>query len=60
MESRHDVIGVAINSSKEWSSCQVLKLSENMRLSATANNDEAQNQMKFFADLCSGHTNEKH
>jgi len=47
--SRFNIIKSAINYSKLWNCCKVLKLSKNMRLSTTTNNQTA-NDIKEFAD----------
>jgi len=47
--SRFDIIKSAINYSELWNCCKVLKLSKNMRLSTTTNNQTA-NDIKEFAD----------
>jgi ATP-dependent DNA helicase PIF1 len=45
---RHDIIAPAINSSKLWDHCKVLKLTTNMRLSASTV-PAKQIEMKMFA-----------
>ncbi|XP_027905618.1 ATP-dependent DNA helicase PIF1-like [Vigna unguiculata] len=47
--SRFDIIKSAINYSELWNCCKVLKLSKNMRLSTTTNN-QTTNDIKEFAD----------
>ena len=47
--SRYDVVKSTINSSHLWLSCQVLKLSQNMKLNHAKSNESVEN-IKEFAD----------
>ncbi|KAL6581949.1 hypothetical protein OROMI_005963 [Orobanche minor] len=47
--SRHDIVNAAICSSKLWSSCEVLRLTKNMRLQAGTSSEEIK-ETKEFAD----------
>lgn len=47
--SRQDIVGAAVNSSKIWNGCKVLRLTKNMRLSFTATGSN-QEDIRQFAD----------
>ncbi|KAL6569662.1 hypothetical protein OROMI_014176 [Orobanche minor] len=45
--SRHDIVNAAICSSKLWSSCEVLRLTKNMRLQAGTSSEEIKETKEF-------------
>ncbi|XP_057790946.1 uncharacterized protein LOC131008062 [Salvia miltiorrhiza] len=45
--SRHDIVHASISSSQLWNSCQVLKLTKNMRLQANASGSDVEETKEF-------------